>query len=97
MATDGVRHNWTSYSQTLLHAVVRSDILGGLRRVEVPTVIVFGRDDPVASVSLRDPAVISQFSSAVDVIEVDGNHHIPLTYPTPPQPPWLGCEHQATR
>ena len=77
VARDSVRHTYASYDRTLRHVVVEHRATADLARVDIPVVVVHGRDDDVVPLRYVQAAV----SPGVTVRVVEGDHLVPLHNP----------------
>jgi pimeloyl-ACP methyl ester carboxylesterase len=82
VAIDGALHTWPSYSRTLQRVVIDHRIDDDLRAVDVPTRILVGADDTVATVANVRACLdrTGRDDIAVAVVD-DEDHHLALHRP----------------
>jgi len=79
VASDGVQHTWTSYSQTLQKVILAAEASDWLAQIETPLLIVAGVDDPI--VDLAYLRKLTATHDNIELRELRGGHDLPLTHP----------------
>lgn len=79
IASDGVQHTWSSYSETLRRVILDAEAPVWLDSIRCPVLFVTGDSDPVV-----DRGYLRGLPSAYDNVELrerPGGHDLPLTHP----------------
>lgn len=79
IAEDGVRHSWTSYSETLRRVIMDAGGVASLRQVEVPVHLVAGDADPITDLGFLEDLTGPLGNVRLSVWS--GGHDLPLTQP----------------
>jgi pimeloyl-ACP methyl ester carboxylesterase len=85
VASDFMRHTWTSYVRTLRNVVVEHRLLPDLLQAGIPTTFVHGSDDATARLRHVESAVeeLRRYGRPCDLrVIAGGDHHVALRFPT---------------
>lgn len=77
---DFLRHTWPSYSRTLRNVVLGHPVLDDLSVATAPVVLLHGRDDRDAPITLAQELVsaVAATGGTIELRAVDGDHHLAL-------------------
>lgn len=77
VARDVLRHNWLSYSRTMQHVIIEAQPAEWLRQVQVPILVIQGRQDDTAAVAPVQRGIADAPNVALEI--VDAGHHLIFT------------------
>jgi pimeloyl-ACP methyl ester carboxylesterase len=80
-AEDALRHTWSSYSRTLRQVLFRAATTEWMRDTTQPLLLLHGRQDTTAPLSLVQAQLASLHRSGpVELIELDADHELIFTH-----------------
>lgn len=79
VAIDATKHTWYSYSRSMERVIENQDTLSNIQALTVPTVLIYGSNDKLASSTNVDALQIS--SGQLKIVTLEGTHQIPIEQP----------------